>query len=666
MAVPALAMLLSLRLATAQAGEVEPVWRPEHMVFEPLPPGAVQPRGWLRDWALAMRRGMTGTKAKGSLFDLGWTGDETQRNRGEGWPLEQSGYWIDGVIRLGHVLQDQELLAKVLPRLEQLASPENRSGSYLHWRGELTYDPGNPQRLDYFNMWACGVLGRALIAHYQATGERRWLTAIERFFAPLREPKILTHWPEMKARPMVNIETIFEATRFGIDPAIWNGLVASTRAEEFERIFLKPLAAGGGKKGNVGHGVTFNEVTKLPLTFYAATGETRFRDAVVSRYQSLYARHLLPNGVNSASEGVCGVNAFHCTETCNVSDVIWGHIWLVRILGEAPYGDRIETAFFNAGPGCISRDCTKHVYYQAPNRISRRLPGVYTSGNMEGERKPVQFRTGHGPACCTGNVNRILPNYIIHMWMRTRDRGLAATLHGPSTVTATVGKGVPVTIETATDYPFAEDLTLTVTPAAPVAFPLLLRVPGWCPQPVLAVNGESVTVAPDRLGFIRIERTFAVGDTVRLCLPMAPRVVLERQTEVQGSKVGIARNGAPYACVYLGPLLFVRGIPEQDENDSLETGWRYALDFDHAQPAAAMKLARHPMPATWDWPAAAPLVLQAPAQAIDWGPELSFAGALPAAPVAGKGAETIDLIPYGCAKFRVSMFPVTAKAWGDR
>ena len=34
--------------------------------------------------------------------------------------------------------------------------------------------------------------------------------------------------------------------------------------------------------------------------------------------------------------------------------------------------------------------------------------------------------------CCVGSMNRIIPNYVIHMWMATADRGLAATLYGPA------------------------------------------------------------------------------------------------------------------------------------------------------------------------------------------------------------------------------------------
>jgi hypothetical protein len=78
-----------------------------------------------------------------------------------------------------------------------------------------------------------------------------------------------------------------------------------------------------------------------------------------------------------------------------------------------------------------------------------------------------------------------------------------------------------------------------------------------------------------------------------------------------------------------------------------------------------MTVKRGAMPAKWNWPYAASVVLAVPAQAIDWLPGDKLKYALPDAPVAGKGREMIELIPYGCAKFRVSIFPVTTNAWGQ-
>ena len=53
-----------------------------------------------------------------------------------------------------------------------------------------------------------------------------------------------------------------------------------------------------------------------------------------------------------------------------------------------------------------------------------------------------------------------------------------------------------------------------------------------------------------------------------------------------------------------------------------------------------------------------------PAQAFDWKP--TDAQALPDGPVSGVASEQIRLVPYGCTKFRISMFPVTPKAWAGR
>ncbi len=43
--------------------------------LEPLPPGAVEPRGWLRDWAMAARDGITGHLDEyHPTFGEGWKG----------------------------------------------------------------------------------------------------------------------------------------------------------------------------------------------------------------------------------------------------------------------------------------------------------------------------------------------------------------------------------------------------------------------------------------------------------------------------------------------------------------------------------------------------------------------------------------------------------------
>ena len=207
------------------AAAAECARHPVTPAFQPLAPGAVEPQGWLRDWAVSMRNGMTGHLDEyDSVFQSGWLGQRLgttgESAPGEGWPLEQAAYWIDGAVRLGHVLHDDALLAKVMPRLEKIAGAENRNGSYLWWRDTFGWAGTDGAAPGEFNLWSCGVLGRALIAQYQATGDRKWLACIERFFATMPRDRLFPF-----SRASVNLETLYEADRLGADPRIWCGVV---------------------------------------------------------------------------------------------------------------------------------------------------------------------------------------------------------------------------------------------------------------------------------------------------------------------------------------------------------------------------------------------------------------------------------------------------------
>src|SRR5208283_5121210 len=73
----------------------EPIVKP---ILLPLPIGAVQPQGWLRDWAQSARDGITGHLDQWHpTFADGWKGIPIAapgaNAEGTGWPLEQSAYW---------------------------------------------------------------------------------------------------------------------------------------------------------------------------------------------------------------------------------------------------------------------------------------------------------------------------------------------------------------------------------------------------------------------------------------------------------------------------------------------------------------------------------------------------------------------------------------------
>ncbi len=204
-----------------------------------------------------------------------------------------------------------------------------------------------------------------------------------------------------------------------------------------------------------------------------------------------------------------------------------------------------------------------------------------------------------------------------------------------------------------TDYPFNELIEITVRPARPVSFPLWFRVPGWCKNPRLTVNGSAVRAVPGTNGFVCLRRQWQPNDRLRLLFPMSPRVAVGRDSNA---------DGAPYATVNYGPLLFALPVADTTDPNRADPAarWNYALETTGERLDADLTVERGPMPPRWNWPLASPLKLHAQAVRIDWDGK-----ALPAKAIAQGQTlpERLTLVPYGCTKFRVAMMPVTARAF---
>jgi len=187
-----------------------------------------------------------------------------------------------------------------------------------------------------------------------------------------------------------------------------------------------------------------------------------------------------------------------------------------------------------------------------------------------------------------------------------------------------------------------------------VAFPLHHRLPAWSAEPAIQINGRAITAGPDAQGYAKVQRVWKPGDVLCLELPMAARLIEGRElSHPEGKPTN------PYACVYYGPLLMALPVPHADPNTPIAGAkWNYALDVDAARQDRPIQVLRSAMPEEWRWQLDAPLRLRVPARQFDWRP--TPAQPLPKEPVEEGPPATITLVPYGCTKFRVSMFPVAA------
>ena len=646
-----------------------PFETPTRPAFIPLPAGTVTPEGWLRDWCLTARDGYTGHLDEYDVaFKQAWAAD--YRPTGEqlrfwdkgAWPCEGGGYWFDGLLKLGYVLHDGFLLNKAKSRLEVVITNMTENSILFIWWLNRN-DPADMSEKeagfsDWFPQWSCGLLGRTLAAYYAASGDKRVTRALElayngdsswlrrRFAQTSMYPALETYtWtgnPVIKAsltelfEKRVNKNMPGKTAEIGMPFSI---VMPDEKRPWFEQAGGYWCNDGGWILMGRVHGVHFNELSAPWALGYLWTGDRQFLDAVC-RYDDLIERDSMqPYGVFVADEFAGPTGASRGTETCNVSAYMWSQIELLRIGGQAVMGDRVERAFFNAAPATVSRDFTTHVYTQTPNRVEAAGGGR-------------NYQKTHWPLCCTASLNRFLPNYVTHMWMATYDNGLAATHYGPCTVTALAGEQVPVELGCRTDYPFDEVIDIAVKPAWAAKFPLLFRIPGWCKQPRLSVNGTAVESTPGANGFARVDRLWTPNDTVRLRFPMSVRVTTGRDPNAAD---------APYAAVTYGPLLFALPIPDtSDANTPAPAAkWNYALDAQGGPLGPDIAVERGPMPVRWNWPLESPLKLRVNAVGINWNGK-----ALPGKAVADipPARERLTFVPYGCTKFRVAMLPITERA----
>ena len=634
-----------------------PYETPVRPAFITLPPGSVEPLGWLRDWCLTARDGFTGHMNEVDVaFRQAWAADYTMTGENldwpkGGWPYEGGGYWFDGMIRLGYVLHDDSLILQAKKRLDVVVNHMNSNSILFMWwlnrnnpddlhsaRGDTKFPL--PAETIEWPFWASGLLGRSLVGYYAGSKDKHVLQALETAYGG--DPDWLrmgwgmsNPWPALETYTWTgNREIAAGLTKlFSKD-----GGGKNPDRDSWNRYRRMPENIPGTVEND--HGVHFLECTTPWALGYLWTGNRGFLEAAMGWNDLLRRNAMQPYGVFVADEFNGPTGANRGTETCTVSAYLWSQKELLRISGQGVMGDRMEQAFFNAAPAVVSCDFTTHVYTQVPNRI---VPG----------NDGLNYLKKQWPLCCSASLNRMLPNYVVNMWMATFDNGLAATFYGPCKVSALVSDRVPVELTCRTDYPFKEIIDITVNLQQQATFPLAFRIPGWCVNPGIMVNGSIIETKADTNGFIRIVRQWKSNDRIRLHFPMSVRVMTGRDTNA---------DGAPYASVSYGPLLFALPIPyviNENIPDSM-TKWNYALDSRGRVLGSDITVGHNPMPAKWNWPLESPVILQINGLSFDWDGK-----SLPGKPIPGGGLtpEKITLVPYGCTQFRISMFPVTERTF---
>lgn len=613
-----------------------------------LPVGSVRAQGWLLRQLQLEAEGFTGRLTELSEF-LRKEGNAWLSPTGEGhshW--EEVPYWLKGFIDLGYLLEDKRIIDEAHFWVEAVLASQREDG-WFGPRANLTLLRRGDKPVP--DMWPNMIMLNVLQSYYERTGDERVIELMRRYFrwqlSVPDEDFLVPFWQQQRAGD--NMATVYWLYNITGDP--WLLDLAT-------KIFRNMAPWHQGVPN--WHGVNICQCFRSPAIYWQQSHRPEHLDIVEKNYQTvmdLYGQ--VPGGMFAADENCRRGydDPRQAAESCSMAEMMLSHEMLVTITGESRWADRCEEVAFNSFPACMTADLKALRYLTAPNMAlsdsASKSPGLQNSGPML-RLDPWMHR------CCQHNIGHGWPKFVQHLWLAGPRNGLVAALYAPCTVRAKVGSGQEVEIVCQTKYPFSDELVLRLKLGQPTAFPIYLRVPSWCPRMELSIAGTTQAVEAQG-GFVEVNRTWQDGDTVRIRFEMPLRVVRWAKNKDSAS-------------VYYGPLAFSLRIGERyvrvggtDRWPAWEihptTPWNYGLVLDPEDPVRGIEVIKREWPGD-DQPFtidAAPVMLQVRAKRIpEWDfDEFGLVAVLQPSPVlSDEPEEVVTLVPMGCARLRISSFPV--------
>lgn len=631
--------------------------------YQELPLGAIKPEGWLREMLLRQKTGATGSMDKQYPLVMGsrngWLG-------GDGDQWERGPYWIDGLLPLAYILKDKELIEKVKPWVEWSIKSQTADGYF----GPSKDYPGETgvQRDNARDWWPKMVMLKILKQYYMATGDKRVITLMTNYFKyQLRElpSKPLDHWTYWaRFRGGDNLAVVYWLyNKTGDQFLLELGDLLHKQTFDFTDAFSNTDFLS--KMGSI-HTVNLAQGMKEPLIYYQHHPEQKYLDAIKTGFEDIKKYNGMAHGLYGGDEALHGNNPTQGSELCTSVEMMFTLESSLEITGNIDYADKLEKIAFNALPTQISDDFQTHQYFQQANQVMLTRQMHNFGDNHGGTDLCFGLLTGY--PCCASNMHQGWPKFTQNLWYTTADKGIAALVYSPSEVVAKVADGTEVTFKEETNYPFEENIKFTLQTKKAVAFPFHLRIPAWCKEAVVKVNGAVIQEAKGNQ-IIKINSNWKSGDVVELSLPMH----LFKNKWYENS-MSIERGPITYALKIGEEFATIANTKDSKEYGASytevrpSTPWNYGLfDMSDEKLKENFKVEFSLKKTNYPWNLEnAPIKIKTKARQIpSWKLYNEMAGPIPYSHIYGLESDTqeqeITLVPYGSTTLRISQFPLVGR-----
>lgn len=287
----------------------------------------------------------------------------------------------------------------------------------------------------------------------------------------------------------------------------------------------------------VGHAVRAMYLYAAMADLAAELGDGALRRACERLWTHLTTRRLYVTGGLGPSAHNEGMTTDHdlpndtaYAETCAAVGLVFWAVRMLNLTGDGQYADLMERALYNNVLSGVARD-GRHFFYD----------------NVLESRGNKHRWEWHPCPCCPPNVSRLLASLGQYLYGQSAD-GIALHLYAGSTARFAV-MGETVTLHQRTAYPWDGQVEVDLELSRPLPFTLSLRLPGWCREPRVRVNGEAVDLSAARDGYLTLAREWHPGDRVDLHLPLpVERVYAHPDVRQDAGLVALQRGPVVY-CV---------------------------------------------------------------------------------------------------------------------
>jgi len=229
----------------------------------------------------------------------------------------------------------------------------------------------------------------------------------------------------------------------------------------------------------------------------------------------------------------------YCETCAAIAMVFWNHR-MNLLFGDAKYMDVVERSMLNGALTGISLSGDRFFYV---NPLA-----------SEGNHHRVEW---FDTSCCPTNIVRFLPSIGGYLYAITK-QGLAINLYTSGKSSFKLSHGNQVELNMQTEYPWDGAVGIEVQLEKNEAFPISMRIPGWCRSYKASVNGQVIPIADLRIekGYLVLDRLWKSGDQIEFVMEMAVQVVRSRQ-EVEANRGRLA--------IQRGPLVYC--LEQEDNKD---------------------------------------------------------------------------------------------------